>query len=162
MGSTNPNVLLKIEMSDPDGNVIKRKEIFSDKEGKFSDGTFRVPSDAKEGTWLIKVSSGPNYAEAKIVVAGTTQQSFAVTTNKSSYHNGETMTISGTGGGKTQTTVVRILNSANTEIEELTMISTDVGSFQTIWIIPLDLDPGTYKIRATIGPDTAEATITIQ
>ncbi|MEW6043417.1 MAG: biofilm-associated protein [Thermoproteota archaeon] len=162
LGSTNPNVLLKIEMSDPNGNIIKRKEIFSDKEGKFSDGTFRVPSDADDGTWTIKASSGPNLAEAKITVAGTMQQAFAISLNKNTFQAGEIITISGTGGGETQTTVVRIFDSNNVEIEELTMSSTSIGSFQTLWTIPLGTQPGTYKVTATIGPETAEATFTVQ
>jgi hypothetical protein len=162
LGSTNPNVLLKLEMSDPDGNVVKRKEIFSDKEGKFSDGTFRVPGDAKEGTWSIKASSGPNLGEAKFTVAGTVEQAFVITTNKNTFKSGELITITGSGGGKTQTAVIRIFDSNSVEIEELSVSTTNIGSFQTIWAIPLGTQPGTYKITATIGAEMAEATFTVQ
>jgi hypothetical protein len=72
------------------------------------------------------------------------------------------MTISGTGGGKTQTTVISILDSADVEIQELTLISTKEGSFQTIWTVQSGLLPGTYKIKATIGAETAETTFTVQ
>jgi hypothetical protein len=162
LGSTNPNVLLKIEMSDPDGNVIKRKEIFSDKKGKFSDGTFRIPSDAKEGVWTIKATSGSNLAETKLTVAGTVEQAFVVTVNKNTVRPGEIITISGTGGGKTQTTIIKIFNPNNSEIEKLSMSSTKDGSFQTIWTVPLGLQPGTYKIKATVGAETAETSFTVQ
>ncbi|MEM2785165.1 MAG: biofilm-associated protein [Candidatus Nitrosotenuis sp.] len=162
LGSTNPNSLLKIEMSDPAGNVIKRKEIFSDKEGKFSDGTFRVPSDAKDGVWVIKATSGPNLAEAKLTVAGTIDQAFVVTVNKSTIRAGEIITITGTGGGKTQTTIIKIFDPKNAEIEELSMSSTKEGSFQTIWTVPLELQPGVYKIKATVGGEMAETTFTVQ
>lgn len=162
LGSTNPNVLLKITMSDPDGNVIKQKEIFSNKEGKFSDGTFRVPSDAKNGVWVIKATSGPNLAETKLTVAGTMEQSFAVTVNKSTVKAGETITISGTGGGKSQTTIIKIFDPNNAEIEELSMSSTKDGSFQTLWTVPQGLQPGSYKIKATVGAETAETAFTVQ
>jgi hypothetical protein len=163
LGSTSPNVLLKIDMIDPDGKVFRSKDLFTDKTGTFFDGTFRVPSTGKQGVWIIKVSSGANYAEAKLTVSGTVDESFAIKTDKTTpYHGGQIMTISGTGGGRTQTTIIKILDPNNVEIQELIMSSTDQGTFQTIWPVPLGLEPGTYKIKATLGPEAVETTFTLQ
>lgn len=163
LGSTNANVLLSLEMLDPDGKVLKKKDIFSDKEGKFSEGTFRVPSDAKQGAWVIKAKSGSNSADAKFTVSGTTLKTFTVKTDKTTpYRSGDYMTIIGTGGGKTQTVVIKILDSKNNEIEDLTMSSTKEGSFQTLWPVPSGMEPGKYNIKATIGGETAETTFDLQ
>jgi hypothetical protein len=163
LGSTNKNVLLTLEMSDPQGNVVKRKETFTDKEGRFSDGTFRIPSDAEQGIWTIKASSGPNLAETKLNVAGTVTQSFATSVDKSTaYSVGDTITITGSGGGKTQTVIIKIFDSSNVEITELIVFSTENGSFQTLWLVPTNTIPGTYKIQAKIANEIAETTFSVQ
>ncbi len=163
LGSTNKNVLLVLEMSDPQGNVVKRKETFTDKEGRFSDGTFRIPSDAEQGIWTIKASSGPNLAETKLNVAGTVTQAFVVSVDKSTaYSVGDTMTITGSGGGKTQTVIIKIFNSDDVEITELIVFSTENGSFQTLWLVPPDMVPGTYKIETKIANEIAETTFSVQ
>lgn len=162
LGSTNANALLSLEMSDPNGKIIKQKDIFSDKDGKFSDGTFRVPSDAVQGAWMIKAKSGANYAEAKFTVSGTTDKTFTIKVNKASYVREEYMTISGTGGGKTQTATATISDQNGVVIADLSSFSTSAGSFQITWKVPTDMVPGTYKIKATVGTDVAETTFTIQ
>ncbi len=163
LGSTSPNILLKMEMIDPDGKVFRDKDLFTDKVGTFFDGTFRIPSSGKQGVWIIKASSGPNYAEAKLTVSGTADESFSIKTDKTTaYHGGQTMTISGSGGGRTQTTIISIQDPSGGEIQELTMSSTDQGSFQTIWPVPQGLESGTYKIKATLGAETAEVTFLLE
>lgn len=163
LGSTNKNVLLVLEMSDPQGNVVKRKETFTDKEGKFSDGTFRIPSDAEQGIWTIKASSGTNFAETKLNVVGTVTQAFVISVDKSTaYSVGDTVTISGSGGGKTQTVIIKIFNSNDVEITELIVFSTENGSFQTFWLVPSDTVPGTYKIETKIANEIAETTFSVQ
>jgi len=163
LGSTNPNAILALEMSDPDGKIIKKKDIFSDKDGKFSEGTFRVPSDAKQGPWLIKAKSGAKFSDAKFTVSGTATKTFTVKTDKTTpYRAGDLMTITGIGGGKTQTVVVKISDSKNNQITELTVSSTKDGSFQTLWPIPQGMEPGKYNIKATVGTETAETTFDLQ
>ncbi len=163
LGSTNPNILLKLTMIDPDGVVFRNKDLFTNKAGTFSDGTFRIPSSGKQGVWTIRASSGANYAETKLTVAGTIAESFAVRTDKiTPYHGGEVMTISGTGGGRTQTTIVKILSSNGEMIQELTMSSTSQGTFQTIWPVPKGLEPGIYTIKAVLGAEIAEITFSLQ
>jgi hypothetical protein len=162
LGSTNANAILTLEMSDPDGKIIKKKDIFSDKEGKFSEGTFRVPGDAKQGPWMIKAKSGAKFADAKFTVSGTASKTFTVKTDKTTYKAGDYMTISGIGWGKTQTAVIKILDSKNNQITELTMSTTKTGDFQTLWPVPQGMEPGKYTAKATVGGDTAETTFDLQ
>jgi hypothetical protein len=72
------------------------------------------------------------------------------------------MTITGIGGGKTQIVVIKISDSKNNQIVELTMSSTKDGSFQTLWPVPSGMEPGKYNIKATVGTDTAETTFDLQ
>jgi uncharacterized protein YfaS (alpha-2-macroglobulin family) len=73
------------------------------------------------------------------------------------------MTISGSGGGETQTVGIKIFDSNDVEIHNSdTIISTNIGSFQMLWIIPSDIVPGTYKIQAKIGNEVAETTFSVQ
>ncbi|MEM2160349.1 MAG: biofilm-associated protein [Candidatus Nitrosotenuis sp.] len=163
LGSTSPNAILNLEMSDPNGKIIKQKDIFSDKEGKFSEGTFRIPSDGNQGTWTIRAKSGANYADVKFTVSGTIVKTFSVRVDKTApYHGGDIMTITGIGGGKTQTVVIKISDSKNNQITELTMSSTKEGSFQTLWQIPTGMEPGKYNVKATVGTETAETTFDLQ
>jgi hypothetical protein len=163
LGSTNPNAILSLEMTDPDGKIIKKKDIFSDKEGKFSEGTFRVPSDAKQGPWIIKAKSGAKFADAKFTVSGTTIKTFNIKTDKTApYKAGDYMTITGIGGGKTQTVIIIISDSKNNKITDLTMSSTKDGSFQTLWPVPQGMEPGKYTVKATVGAETAETTFDLQ
>ncbi len=164
LGTTDkPNVLLTLEMKDPDGNVIKQKETFSNKERKFSDSTFRVPSDAKQGIWVIKASSGLNFAEAKLDVVGTVIQSFVIKVDKSTaYKIDDFMIISGSGGGKTQTALVEILDFNNTKILELSSFSTSAGSFQINWKVPPEIKPGVYTVHARVGSQLADTTFSVQ
>ena len=49
--------------------IVKIKETFSDKNGKISESSFRIPSDeATPGTWNINVKSGSNFANIEIEV----------------------------------------------------------------------------------------------
>ncbi len=163
LGSTSPNAILNLEMSDPDGKIVKIKDIFSDKNGKFSDGTFRVPSDAKQGQWIIKAKSGPKFAEIKFTVSGTSLKTFNIHTDKNSpYKVEDYVTIIGAGGGKTQTTIITITDSNNVKVDELNTSSTKDGSFQIVWVIPQNILPGKYSIKAELGADTAETTFEIQ
>jgi uncharacterized protein YfaS (alpha-2-macroglobulin family) len=162
LGTTNPNVLLTLEMHDPDGNIKKRKDIFSDRDGKFSESAFRIPSDATQGTWKIKAISGPNYAETELEVKGTITQGFVVSTDKSTYRIGDTMTITGSGAGKTQTAIIKIFNSDGNEIQELLTSSTKAGSVLMLWNISEDTLPGEYKLVVQVGGQKTETAFSVQ
>ncbi|MFM8659635.1 MAG: hypothetical protein ACKOCQ_06870, partial [Candidatus Nitrosotenuis sp.] len=111
---------------------------------------------------LIKVKSGAKFADIDITVTGTVAKTFTVKTDKSAYHGGDRMIISGTGGGKTQTTKINIFDSKNIEITDLTLSSTKDGSFQTIWIVQSGLEPGKYAIKVQLGGQNAETTFDLQ
>jgi hypothetical protein len=163
LGSSDPNAILSLEMTDPSGKIIKRKDIFSDKEGAFSDGTFRVPSNAEQGIWTIKTKSGAKFSDVKITVSGTLEKKFNIKIDKTTpYRSGELMTITGIGGGKSENVIIEILDSNNVKITELTIGSTKDGGFQTFWPVQSGMVPGKYTIKVMLGRETAETTFDLQ
>ncbi|MFZ8908691.1 MAG: biofilm-associated protein, partial [Nitrosopumilaceae archaeon] len=61
LGETKSNVLLAMTLIDPSENEVKTIDTYSDKQGKITENSFRVPSEANPGTWKIKAKSGSNF-----------------------------------------------------------------------------------------------------
>ncbi len=68
IGNTGANSLLNISLFDPDGIVIDKIEIFTDKEGGFTTEMLGIPSNAAPGIWQIKAQSGLDHKEQVINV----------------------------------------------------------------------------------------------
>jgi hypothetical protein len=162
LGSAKQNSLLNLKMINPSGETIRQKEIFTDKNGKFSDSSFRIPADGAQGMWVVRAESGANYADAKINVATTIDKSFTIITDKTTYKPKDTVKISGSGGGKSQTVVVTIFDSNNKEIMKLNTFSTSEGIFKIDWPTLPDILLGDYKVSAKTGNSVAEATVSVQ
>lgn len=162
LGSAKPNSLLNLKFSDPSGAVIRHKDVFTDKNGKFTDSSFRIPADGAKGIWTVRAESGANYADVKISVAGTATEGFTVSIDKATYKPKDMVKITGTGGGKSQSVVVTIYDSANKKITELNTFTTSEGIFKLDWIIPIDTILGDYKLSAKTGSQVAETTLSIQ
>ena len=78
LGESSENILLTLELRDPDGEVVKTKETFTNKDGVFSEGGFRIPLEAKVGTWTIHAQSGPNFDDVEITVQGDSEEGIIV------------------------------------------------------------------------------------
>ncbi len=68
IGKAGPNSILNIFLIDPDGTIINKIEIFTDKEGGFTTDMLGVPSNAVSGIWKIKAQSGLDHKEIEINV----------------------------------------------------------------------------------------------
>ena len=161
LGNTGANVLLTITMINPEGEEIKAKETFSDKDGKISEGSFRIPTDAKSGTWIINAKSGSNFDNVEVDVVTS---------------SGEGMVVSVVDGGNIpgigDTMIIKVFGAeSNIEIEiiaedgevigELEGIITSAGVIDQLWPIPAETEPGTYTITVTNPSDYAETTYEI-
>ena len=69
IGNTGANSLLNIFLIDPDGEIIYKGEIFTDKEGGFTTEMLGIPSNAESGIWKIKAQSGLDQKEMEITVS---------------------------------------------------------------------------------------------
>jgi hypothetical protein len=69
LGNTGANTILNISLLNPDGEIINKIEIFTDKEGVFTTDMLGIPSNAASGIWQIKINSGLDHTEIEINVA---------------------------------------------------------------------------------------------
>ena len=162
LGDTAKNVLLTISLADPDGNIVKQKETFSNKNGKISESTFRIPSDAKGGTWTINAKSGANFDTIKIAVISTVVEGIQITVEKG-------INVPGVGDsmqikivGVKQTTKIDIVSAEGQIIDSLEFIASKEGEINQPWIIPKETEPGTYTIKVKDAFTTAESTFEIK
>ncbi len=162
LGNTAENVIIDIILTDPDGNEIKEKETFSGKSGKISESSFRIPSDAKPGTWTINAKSGSNFDIVEIEVAATLQEGIQVSIGEIVTLGvvGETITIKVIGAQ--QTVVIEIIAEDGEIIETLSFQASSQGEINQPWIIPKETEPGIYTVKVADAFDSAETTFEYQ
>ena len=79
LGTTNPNSLMKAELVNPNGKIIKSLEIASNNVGAFTEDRFRVPSNGITGLWKINISSGANLETIEFNIFSTVIEGMTVT-----------------------------------------------------------------------------------
>ena len=162
LGDTSSNVLLTITMIDPEGNEIKSKETFSDKNGKISENTFRIPSNIIAGMWTINAKSGSNFDSIEIEVHAVNQDGMIVQVGDGIDIPGYGKTINIHVIGAQQTVAIEIVTKDGEIIEELSFPASTEGEINQPWVIPKDTEPGTYIIRASDAFNVAETEFEIQ
>jgi len=164
IGSTNPNVLLTVELVNPNGVEIKSLEIPSNSDGTFKVEEFKIPKNAMSGTWKINVSSGSNIDRSNFEVISTETEGILI-------EFGETIEIPGFG----ESLKILITTSQKTSV---TLSIFDLGynqigdSFsctptadfkcEILWTFPKDIVPGTYIISVNDSKITVEKTFEIE
>lgn len=161
LGSTAPNVLLDLTLKDPNEDVVRVKETYSDKDGNISEPTFRIPADAEYGTWTITARSGSHFDTIEIGVFAAVEDGMSIQATRGDSPNipGEYADIHVTGGSN-QVNIV-ITSSDGDVISELEIPSTASGEAVTVWFIPSNIEPGIYTITASDAFRSAETTYRI-
>ena len=163
LGESSKNILLTLELRDPDGEIVKTKESFTNKDGVFSEGSFRIPLEAKIGTWTIHAQSGPNFDDVEITVQGDIEEGLVIFVDDiQTLATGEFVKIKGYGAAISQNVIITIFDEVDDEIEEITARTTGIGEFEILWGVPNDLAPGTYLIKASDPFDEAETTFVLE
>jgi len=162
LGETGPNVLLTVSLIDPNGKEVKVKETYSDKNGKISSGSFRIPTDGISGTWTVKAVSGSNFDTVDFEVHAVVTEGMIVKVNdgKNIPGFGKTMDISVIGAR--QTVHLEIIGENGKVIEELSFPASKSGEIKQPWIVPKDTEPGTYTIKVSDAFNSAETTFIIK
>ena len=162
LGNTSPSVILTIILTDPDGNEVRVKETFSDKNGKISESSFRIPSDAVSGMWTINAKSGSNFDIVEIEVLATLQEGIQVSVRDIETLGvvGKIITIKVTGAQ--QTVEIEIIAEDGEIIETLSFLASSQGEINQPWIIPKEMEPGIYIVRVVDAFDSAETTFKFQ
>jgi len=143
---------------DPDGNEVKLKETFSDKNGKISESSFRIPSSAEPGMWTINAKSGQNLDIIEIEVLATLLEGMQISVEKGQAVPtiGETIIIKVFGAK--QTVEIEIIAGDGEIIDTLKSVASGQGEVNLLWIIPKETEPGIYTIKATDGFGSVETT----
>jgi len=148
LGESGNNILLTLSLRNPEGLIIKEKETFTDKEGLFSESSFRIPADATEGVWILRAQSGPNFKELEVEVIGDISEGLIFSPLEVEQFEGqEGLHISGKGAEGSRV----FIDIFDTEGEKIITLDTPIsggGDFTTLWLIPKDINPGEYTIEA--------------
>ncbi len=162
LGDTKPNSLLTITLIDPDENEVKVKETFSDKNGKITENSFRIPSEAKSGMWKINAKSGSNFDMVEIEVTTLTIEGLVITVQEGEQIPGVGKTITIKVLGAKQLVTIEIVSEEGEIIEELSFPASDEGKLIQPWIIPPETEPGTYTFKVADAFNTAETTFELK
>ncbi len=162
LGKANQNALLTLTLIDPDGNLWKTKETFSDKEGNIKGGELRIPSKAKPGIWTINAKSGSNFNEIKIEVITSIEEGLVVTVNQGIEIPGFGKSINIKVVNAIQTVQIEIISSNGNVIETLSFPPTSKGEIKQPWFIPKGTALGTYTIKVKDGQNTAQTTFDVK
>ena len=160
MGNTGKNSLITIALHDPQDNLLKRIETFSNKEGAFRTDKFRIPYDPEIGEWTVKAKSGGNIAEFKFTVSKELEGVLVLVDKESlQYTFSEIVTISGAGTTPGTTVEIEFFNSDGTMVDSLLIYSTNTGEYRTSWIVPNDIESGQIEIKVISTDDTTGSLI---
>jgi len=162
LGESGNNILLTLSLRDPEGLIIKEKEIFTNKEGLFSENSFRIPADATEGVWILRVQSGNNFKELKLKIIGDVSEGLIFTSLEVEQYEGrEGLRISGT-GAEGATLVIDIFGVEGEKMDTLSIRITKDGDFTTVWFIPKEINPGQYTIQIKDNFNSVNATYVLE
>ena len=163
IGTANPNTIIYLSLTDPNGIIAKTSQTFTDKTGHFSSFNFRIPGDGHPGTWTIDANCGINHKSLPISVKSSNQLiTIHVDKDIATYSRGNIITISGTDAGVSADISIKILGINSTQIAKLQIGSTNRGEYSTVWTIPLTLSTGNYTIQAASITGKASLNITVQ
>ena len=144
------SVLLEISIAEPNGNIVKTFETFSDKIGVFKIDNFRIPADAQQGKWLINAKSGGNFKTTEFTVLGL-EGILMISLDKDNYDKGDFMNIYGSGSRESSTITIKIFDPAGEKFNELNFPAKNNGEYTTVWQIPKDAPSGIYQITVNDG-----------
>jgi hypothetical protein len=149
LGSTNPNILLNLELVDPNGVKIKEMQVPSKSDGTFTVDSFKIPTNAVTGFWKINAISGSNLDKVEFTVNSSNQELIRINV-------GEIESIPGFGDsikfgiitGQKTTVNIEIFDQNLDSISEI-ISCTPTAEFkcEIFWTIPKNTIPGTYTIK---------------
>ena len=149
LGDATKNSIMIISLMDPDGKIIRDKNTFSDNDGRISDNSFKIPKDAKQGTWKIMVRSGASSDSTEFEVLSTMEEGMIVSILEGLEIDSETKTITIQVAGAQQNVRVEIITSDGEVVDVFTSLASAQGNISLPWSIPSNMEPGTYTIDVT-------------
>ncbi|HJT09703.1 MAG TPA: hypothetical protein VJ771_02870 [Candidatus Nitrosotalea sp.] len=161
-GNANPNCIIQVGLTDPNGLQAKVEQAFVDKQGIFSAFDFRIPDNGLPGTWKLDATSGIDHKSIPIIVRSESTLTIQVDKSPPIYGTGDLVEISGSGAGQSAGVIIDILGASNTPLQTLHIQSTNRGDYNTEWLIPKSFSTGTYTVQVTSPTGKVTTPITIQ
>ena len=161
LGDATKNSILVISLMDPDGNIIREKNTFSDKNGRISDNSFKIPTDAKQGTWKIIVRSGSTSDSVEFEVLSTIEEGMTLSILEGLEIDSEIKTITINVSGAQQNVTVKILTDNGEMIDSFTSLASDQGNISLPWSIPNNMESGEYTVIVSDAFNTTQITFEI-
>ncbi len=162
LGNSGPNILITLSLLDPDGNEVRVKETFTNKEGNLSESSFRIPSNAVPGVWTIKAKSGPNFEEVKFEILPSMEEGMIVFVEGIDYIPGVGKIIKIKVLGATQSVVIEIFSQTQELVGHLEFVATDAGLVALPWPVPNDTPAGNYTIKVKDAFNSAETSFVLE
>ena len=164
LGSTNPNVLLKAALIDPNGVEIKNIEVPSNSDGTFKVEEFKIPKNAISGTWKINVSSGSNLdkSEFEVITPQTDGIIIEIGDRVDIPGFGESIKFGITTNQVTSVTIQVLDQKSNPIGESISCLPTAEFKCDILWTLPKNTIPGTYIISVNDSKITVEKTFEIK
>ena len=160
LGSTaNPNSLMTVTLTNPDGKEVKTLEIASNSEGMFSEERLKIPSDGKIGSWEIMITSGSNLQKIQFDVFSEIEEGMTVKATET-IMAGDLLKIDITASHKTSI-IIEISNAEGDKVQKLMCNTTKEYKCETFWSTPKDTIPGTYNIKAYDAISSSETTFKV-
>ena len=160
-GNANPDCIIQLALTDPNGQQIKSEQTFVDKQGIFSAFDFRIPDEGAPGTWKLDATSGIDHTSLGINVQSQSLMTIQLDKSPPIYTTGSLVQISGTGVGNGVGVIINILGGSNSTLVTLNIQSTNRGDYSTEWLIPTSFSTGSYtvEVKSIAGKVTAPLTI---
>ncbi|RNJ74957.1 MAG: biofilm-associated protein [Nitrosopumilus sp. B06] len=157
-----PIYLVTISLVDPDGTYTRQKSSFANNKCQISDQTFRVPTDAKAGTWAVRADSGSKYATTEFEVVDTRKTGIQIAVEKGEIISGQQESVDIHVTGSQSIVTITITSWDDNIIDTIQFPANNDGEVNQPWLVPIDIEPGTYTFRASYSKENvAEATYEI-
>jgi len=164
IGSSSPNILLNVDLINPNGITIKSIDVPSNIDGTFKVDEFKIPSNAISGKWKINVSSGSTLDSAEFEVIGINEDKIIINITEGIEIPGfgESLKFSITAAQKTSISLSVFDLNDNQIGETLSCIPTANFKCEILWTIPKNTIPGKYTVLVTDSINSSEKEIEIK
>ena len=161
-GNANPDCIIQLALTDPNGQQVKSEQTFVDKQGIFSAFDFRIPDEGVPGTWRLDATSGIDHKSLDVNVQSQSLMTIQLDKTPPIYSTGSLVQISGTGAGQQVGVIINILGASNSTLVTLNIQSTNRGDYSTEWLVPTSFSTGSYTVQVKTVAGTVTTPITIQ
>ncbi|MXX20831.1 MAG: hypothetical protein F4Y82_03780 [Cenarchaeum sp. SB0665_bin_23] len=148
LGTATPDSIIRITLLDPDGSIVHTIDTFSDRTGRVAERHIRIPQNAINGDWSIKMSSGSTSDIVTVAVNDVQQNNLSVSVESTG--QSADIVVSGASG---MYVYISILNGDILIEEPIRAYTTDGGKATSPWTIKIS---GTYTIVVEDGAETAQ------